>query len=270
MRLAACNELLRHLSWPDACRLIADAGFEGVEIAPFVFADSVCDLGMSDRVEIRSAAESAGLQIVGLHWLLVSPAGMHVAHADVEVRSRTADYLRELTIFAADLGADRMVFGSPKQRSSDRNDRLELMIDTLTPAVREAEERQIVICIEPLPLDETNFINTMDEAAEVVRAFNSDSVSSILDVKSALSETEDVPSLIANYQSIIRHVHLNDSNRRAPGFGATDFGPILSALKRIGYTGWLSIEPFDDFPDPESMVRGSGAYLRKLLADNRE
>ena len=58
------------------------------------------------------------------------------------------------------------------------------------------------------------------------------------------------------------HVMLNF--HRAPGYGATDFAPILNALREVGYTGWASLEPFDYYPDPETMTRGALRYLKGL------
>jgi len=39
MKLALCNEVLRHLSWEAQCQHAAALGFDGLEIAPFTFAD---------------------------------------------------------------------------------------------------------------------------------------------------------------------------------------------------------------------------------------
>jgi sugar phosphate isomerase/epimerase len=40
----------------------------------------------------------------------------------------------------------------------------------------------------------------------------------------------------------VGHVHWADSNRRAMGLGHTASGPIVAALRGIGYQGFLSAE----------------------------
>jgi len=116
--------------------------------------------------------------------------------------------------------------------------------------------------LEPLP--ETNVVQRLDEAVALVQQANHPNLRTMLDIKSALAETDDVPALIRRYAPYLAHVHLNDSNLRAPGYGATDFAPILDALRTVGYTGWASLEPFDYYPDPETMARESLRYLFSL------
>jgi D-psicose/D-tagatose/L-ribulose 3-epimerase len=87
----------------------------------------------------------------------------------------------------------------------------------------------------------------------------------LLDVKCALSETHDVPALIRRYAPYLKHVHLNDQDMRAPGFGPTDFAPILHALREVGYTGWCSVEPLDYTPDAEQVARESIRYLQTRM-----
>ena len=68
-------------------------------------------------VEVRTQAEDAGLEVVGLHWLLAKTEGFYLTSPDPTVRRRTADYLRALAEVCADLGGKIMVLGSPKQRN---------------------------------------------------------------------------------------------------------------------------------------------------------
>ena len=53
LKFALCNEVFEDWTWPDTVRTIAAAGYDGVEIAPFTLADSVADLSLAQRGEIR-------------------------------------------------------------------------------------------------------------------------------------------------------------------------------------------------------------------------
>jgi sugar phosphate isomerase/epimerase len=238
-----------------------------VELAPFTFAPSVDALDSEARAAIVRTTREFGLEVVALHMLLWGRDDLHVAHPDPEVRRRTADYLVQLVEFAESVGAPRMVFGSPAQRSTlppiTREQALTLWIDTLQPALRQCERSGVMMLLEPLPPAETDVLNTLQETVEVLSRARHPALGTLLDVKCALSETDDVPALIRQFAPFLRHVHLNDRDMRAPGFGPTDFAPILHALAEVGYSGWCSVEPIDYTPDPEVVARGAIAYLRK-------
>ena len=54
---------------------------------------------------LRRLARDAGAPILGLHWLLVAPAGLSITSADAALRSQTLSFMRGLVFLAADLGA---------------------------------------------------------------------------------------------------------------------------------------------------------------------
>jgi len=60
-------------------------------------------------------------------------------------------------------------------------------------------------------------------------------------------------------------VHANDKNDQAAGFGEVDFRPILAALQEIGYTGYVSSEPFEFPADIDTIARKTLEYLRSCL-----
>ena len=116
-RYAFCNEAFTDWDFARICDYLAEHGYQGVEAAPFTFEQSVFDISAEQRASARQAAANAGLEIVGLHWLLVGPDGLHLTHPDSAVRQRTADYLRGLISFGHDLNSPYLVFGSPNQRN---------------------------------------------------------------------------------------------------------------------------------------------------------
>jgi sugar phosphate isomerase/epimerase len=272
-KFAICNETFGDWPWERICRFVAETGYDGIELAPFEFAPSVEELSASDRQEIARVAREAGLEVVGLHWLLVSPPGMHINSPDPEVRLRTADYLRALVHFCGDVGGQVMIFGSPKQRWVDEKTRREQAWEWTAEAFRsvmpDAADRGVTLCMEPLPPPESNFIQTTAEAAAMVGAVDHPNFRLMLDVKSMCSEGRPLPEIIREFWPMVEHVHANDANRRGPGFGDTDFRPIAAALRGCGYDRFVSVEVFVYSPDPETIARGSLRALRDAFGDNR-
>src|SRR5262245_9815243 len=117
MRFAICNELFEGWPFDRVCQYARRLGYEGLELAPFTLAPLITDLDARQRAELRRQASDAGIEIIGLHWLLARTEGLHVTTSDADVRRQTAKYLVALAQAARDLGGDLMVFGSPKQRS---------------------------------------------------------------------------------------------------------------------------------------------------------
>lgn len=269
MRFAFCNEGFGDRPWPAVCAAIAGAGCDGVEIAPFVLAETVEDIPAGARAELRQTARDAGIEIVGLHWLLVKPEGLHISHPDPAVRTRTRDYLRHLTDFCADLGGHIMVFGSPSQRSSTPRDSpadtWARAVETFTGVLPTLAERDVTLCFEPLTSAETDFITTAADARRLIQDIDHPSFRLILDAKAMAAERQPAADLIREHADLLAHVHANDANQQAPGFGDTDFRPILTALRDIGYDAYVSVEPFKFDHEIDVIARRSMTYLRGCL-----
>src|SRR5271165_7069502 len=119
MRHAICNEIFQGWSFADAAKFARATGYTGLEIAPFTLAGKPSDISPAQRHEYREILASEGLSFVGLHWLMVSPKGLHVTTPDDDLRERSWQHIRQLIDLCADLGpGGLLVFGSPKQRGT--------------------------------------------------------------------------------------------------------------------------------------------------------
>ena len=272
MRLALCNEVLRERDFAAQCAYAAALGYDALEVAPFTLGDDPIELPASRRAEVRRAAGDAGIAISGLHWLLVKPEGLSITSADARVRVRTIDAMRRLVALCADLGGRYLVHGSPVQRRTpdgvDATVAAGWIVEALAEAATEAEQAGVTYLLEPLPNDETDQINTLAEAAALIRQVGSPALATMLDTKSAaLAEELPATALIAQWlpTGLLRHVQLNDRNRRAPGQGTDRFAPVLRALVDGGYRGDIAIEPFDYRPDGAGSAAFAAGYVRGLL-----
>lgn len=270
VRYAICNETYQ--DWPHerVCESVAATGYTGLELAPFMFAPLITDVSTERRTEIRRQAESHGLSIIGLHWLLAKTEGFMITSPDAEVRRHTGLYLAELARCCRDVGGDLLVLGSPMQRrippGATRRQAEDYALDTLRHALPELERQHVFLCLEPLAPSETDFMQTAAEGKAMMDRLAHPWVKLHLDVKAMSSEAKPVPDVIREFAPWMQHFHANDANRRGPGFGETDFVPIFRALKDVKYGGWVSVEVFDYTPDPETIARESLRHMRECVA----
>ena len=271
MKFASCNEMFEGWELPRQFEFLAEVGYRGVELAPFTIAKQVTDVPAGRRREIRQLSERTGVEVTGLHWLLVGPEGLHITHPDPDVRTRTTEYLKDLMRFCADVGGKVLVFGSPKQRSIlpgvTRDQARSWLIESYTAALPVAEQCAVTLCLEPLPGPEADFILNVDEAIDVIDAIHHPNLRLILDVKSLYGESQihgqSIPDVIRRVGRYVAYVQANDANRGHPGSGEIDFVPIFAALRDIGYDWFVSVETFDFTLGPEQIARESIAYMRQ-------
>ncbi|MCS6854387.1 MAG: sugar phosphate isomerase/epimerase [Elioraea sp.] len=268
MRLSLCNEVLRDRPFAEQCAFAAALGYRGLEVAPFTLDEEPHRLPAGRIAGLRRDAAEAGIAITSLHWLLVTPPGLSITAAEAGVRQKTRDVIAGLIDLAAALGATHLVHGSPAQRmlpAGDEDAGRARAIEIFAFAAERAAAAGVTYCIEPLDPGQTNLINTVAEAAEIVRMIGSPALRTMIDIcAAARGETESPAELLARWlpTGLIAHLHLNDANRRAPGQGETRFGPILAAVQRASFAGTLAVEPFDYVPDGAGAAAFAIGYLK--------
>jgi len=272
MKFCICNEIFQDWSLPDQFKAAAEIGFDAIEIAPFTIASSVREITLAPRAQIGQLSAEFGVEVAGIHWLLAGTEGYHVTHPDAQVRRRTIEYLQDLVTFGFEIGGTLEVVGSPEQRSVQPpvtyDQAWEWFKEAMIASAQVPGAGNFNICIEPLaPATNNNFIVRAKEARQMVREINLPNVKVILDCYSGTQVEADFPAEIRKTGPLLGHFHCNDNNKRAPGWGETDFVPIMRALLDIGYEGYCSIEVFDFEPEPiEHASRGLETLEQALEA----
>jgi len=274
MKFAICQELYENTEWSEQCRLIAEAGYTGIEVAPFAISADLASVPVSVFEGMKQEAERHGLEIMGLHWLLAKTTGLYLTSPDPAIRKATAEYLMLLARACRQLGGHIMVFGSPQQRSLlpgiSKQQAAEFAADVFRQAAPAFADNEVVLCLEPLTAKETDFINTCDEAMEIVRLVDHPLMALHQDVKAMLgAEWTPIPKIIDRHKKNCKHFHVNDSNLLGPGMGSTDYHPIFRALIESNYRGWVSVEVFDYSPGAQKIAVQSFNNMQSVLDDLR-
>ncbi len=143
-------------------------------------------------------------------------------------------------------GVNHIVFGSAGSRmipgGFDRAAARRQFVRLLRLMGDAARNNDLTIVIEPLNRSECNFIISVSEGIDLVREVGHPNIRLLADVYHMLCESEG-PESIVRAGDLLRHCHIAEKEGRSPpGTSGEDFRPYFRALKRIGYSGGISIE----------------------------
>ncbi len=272
-KYAMCNESMAKLSWAEQCRIVGDAGYEGIEVAAFTLVkEGVQEISPAGRKGMVSTMKDAGIECSGLHWLLAPPPkGLHFTTPDTAVRRKTVAYLDELIDFCGDLGGHYMIFGSPYQRNTigiSVEEATKYFAEGLAKVADHAQQRGVMILIEHLGSGATDVVNTMAEASELAKEVNHPAVQIMFDFHNTDDETEPLDVLLKKYYKYIHYIHVQEMNGKHLGTGTAvdDYVKYFQILKDFGYDGWISLEVFDFSPGGKRIAEESMRVLKQLEA----
>lgn len=274
MKLAISN-----IAWmPDErCAVydaIAEAGVTGLEIAPGLFFHAAEDpLLPSPDVAHAALAEigDRGLTLVSMQSLLFGVSGAGLFDG-AEARANLARGMERAIAFAGRFGIPNLVFGSPGQRRVPKGLPMSQALDQAAEVFRgfaaAAQSAGTKIAIEANPAAYgTNFLNTLDEAADFVARVDHPAVVTILDL-GAMHMNGDFATTAARIPSLmpkLNHVHVSEPNLAPAPHDAAALAPVLDALHKAAYERLVSIE----MKRPPEGIAGVRAALDRLVTAAR-
>ncbi|HUR53661.1 MAG TPA: sugar phosphate isomerase/epimerase family protein [Gemmataceae bacterium] len=144
---------------------------------------------------------------------------------------------------------------------------LKLFVEMLKPVVEHAEKEQVLLLVEPEP---DLLIETADQYLEFTTKIQSPYLGLNFDIGHSYCVSDDPADTIRRLGKLIRHVHLEDiaptrvHHHMIPGEGAIDFAAALTALKDIGYDGWVTIELYTCHDNPDHAARAARERVLKI------
>lgn len=254
MKLAVSN-----IAWPReqdeaVAGVLAGLGVTGVEVAPTkVWPDPLAatDAGID---AYRRWWADRGFEIAGAQALLFGRPELTVFES-AETRRRTLDYLRRIVRLCSRLGAQSLVFGSPKNRRVGQTDRDTAQTVAVEFFGRLAEFAQsdgtcVVLEANP-PVYGADFVTMAAEAVELVRAVDHPGFRLHLDTGCMTLAADPIRDTFDDGFDLLHHFHASEPQLAPPRSSAAVDHPAFAAeLVRHGYAGWVSVEmrqpePFD-------------------------
>lgn len=134
------------------------------------------------------------------------------------------------------------------------------VVKNLKVLAKYAEKRGRLICIEPLNRFETDFLNTCDQALQLISDVGSPALRVHLDTFHMNIEEKSSAKAILKAGKLLGHFHACGSGRGTPGSDHIDWKPIVAALKKVKYQGDVVIESFTT--DVKVIARAAAIWRR--------
>ncbi len=221
------------------------AGYDGVDVAG--------DRERIQSTELRRIGESLELEIpevLGAWAYYHSGENRDLAGGDAEVRSRGIQYAKDSIELAVELGARYFQVCAaqpPIPQIPFPDQSIKTLRSNFLEALKEicgyAEERNIEILFEPLNCYEgyPGVLTTLYEATNLIRDLGYVNTGIQPDVFHMNISEGSVPDALREAGTLIKHFHMNETNRYSYGSGHGDHRAIIRTLKEIGFTGFIAI-----------------------------
>ncbi|MEX2462078.1 MAG: sugar phosphate isomerase/epimerase [Paenibacillaceae bacterium] len=243
---------------------IKEMGFDLVEIP-------VDDPELIDLPKLKQILNDTGLSVT-----LCGAFGPQrdISDEDENLRKIGKDYIIQCVQMAEYLGSNifagpvysavgktRMV--SQEQKKRER----EWCVKNLREISVIAADCGVTIGVEPLNRFETDMINLVDQAVELIKEVGSPVYKIHLDTFHSNIEEKNIPDTIRKLgNGMLCHLHACENDRGTPGTGHIDWSGIRDALKEIDYNGAAVIESFT----PAAKEIAKAASIWRPLAESQD
>jgi len=237
-------------------------GVDGVEL--IILNPNTVDAGaLMEKLTIR------GLAVATLATGQMAGEGLTFCDESASVRDAAVKRICDHIDLSIKLGNPNVTIGLARGKGSDDLVILQKQFKYVKDCVKRcgeyASEKGIRINLEPLNRYETHMLHSSVDTLEMIEDIGCASVGILYDTFHSNIEDADMCGIIAHYAKHFSHVHFADSNRHVPGEGHTDFPAIVRALKKAGYSGFVSLEVLN-LPNAEQVIANAAAFKNYVNA----
>lgn len=219
---------------------MAELGFTGLEIAPTrIFPERPYDHIEEAACWREKLHRRYGLEIPSMQSIWYGRT--ESVFGTPEERGLLLSYTYKAIDFAAAIGCRNLVFGCPKNRCVPEGADPDTAIPFFRRIAEYAESKNVVIGLEANPpIYHTNYINTTQQALDLIEKISSAGFRLNLDVGTMLSNQESA-SVLEGKVHYISHVHISEP-MLAPVEPRTLHQELREILNQENYRGYISIE----------------------------
>ena len=236
---------------------VSNLGYDGIEL--------VGEPEIYQPKELNALIKDRNLTITSICGMYPGPEEKDLralCHPEPEERQKAMNYVRDCIDLARGVGAPSVLVvpslvGQPQYFISKEED-TKWAIDSLQKVSQYAEERKIVLTIEPINRYEVGLVNSIEDALQMAKKIDNSYVKIMGDTfHMQMEEGDGIPDAIRRAGGEwLRHFHAADNTRESPGKGAMNWREILRSLHDIAYQGGLSLEPLPKRTSPYDIRKG--------------
>jgi protein FrlC len=272
MKLGTATSVFYLYELKDAVPLIAKAGFDGVDVwggRPHVYRQ---DYSPAELRTLREQITGEGLAVSSF-----MPAFYRYPHSlsspNPKVRADSIQYMRECADNAAVLGA-RVVLVVPDHslHGQTPGDSLKRMTESIAEVANYARQYDLKLGIEVLFFDETDFVNSSEDALGIILQVGLPNLGVVADSGTMNLSKETPAQMLDKLGGLLLQVHVNDNHGEEkqqnliPGEGTFDFQDLMTTLQRSRFEGFVSAELSKEYAaDPYTALKLTADRLRAWM-----
>ena len=272
MNLGFSANAFREYGVLDAIDVLADAGYDGVELLldqPHLYPP---DTDENDVQAVLDHLDERGLQISNCNaFMLTAIEGFHhpsYIEEDAEYRQKRIDYTRGALELADELGAGYISVepGGPLPEGRSHRWGMETFVQSLREVVPTAERLGVDLLVEPEP---DLLIETTDQFLDFMDRVDSDAIGCNFDAGHLFCVGEDPAAQVETLAEYTGHYHLEDiaadrtHEHTQLGDGAMDIDAFLQAVEDSGYDGFVTVELYPYEETAADTARDAMSYFEE-------
>jgi len=233
-------------------------------------------------------AESLSLEIV------LSPGGLwpmdcDISSEDPTQRNKGLDWHRKAIDLAAEVGARAYtgaIYGHPGHVAQRRQSPGEHQItaENLHVLAQYAKENDVKLVLEPMSRFRTHVVNTPAQLMRLIEMSGHSNLAVLLDTYHMVTEVRDYARAVHTASERLWGIHACENDRGVPGGGLVPWQELFTALREVGFDGYVGLESYntsvDDLavsrgvfqdvcPDGDAFVRQGLAFLKDLVEQTK-
>lgn len=253
------NKLESHL------KLLKELKCDGIEIAPSCIWKEPVNVTNKNIEYIKNLIQKYDLEVSSFHALLYTQPNLSI-FKDKIIREETISYLKKLIKLANKLSVKTLVYGSPDSRriiDKSYKECYDIAVDTFKKLAKECRSYDTCLCIEPLEPAKNNFILTSYEGHQLVKDVDDLGFGLHLDTGAMSDNNEDFNTAFENCKTVLKHIHVNDTDLAPPGTKGINHSIIAKPLIKSGYNKFISIEMRKNNKNNLKIITEAILYTRK-------
>lgn len=253
-----------------AFEVASRCGYDAIEIGGFRPHAFPLDLKNGGTKKIKELSLKYNLPIVS-YAPENTGSPYSLVFEDEKMNQESLEYFKVALDVAKEIGSKYcMLACNHPGYARDREEVKKLFIKNMKELVAYAEKIEQIIILEPVtPFEGTIIINSED-VRWALNQIKSPYFKCMLDLACPITYGEPISEYFEKFKDDIMHIHFIDSTSTSedhliPGDGEMDFERIVSYLKRVGYTGYLSLELFSRYANEPDYAAERGIKVIKEL-----